>query len=50
MTLTQAITKLKEYYEKAKVTRSIKKPISWSLYKTWQYVDKYERERDYIHE
>lgn len=50
MTLTQAITKLKEYYDKAKVTRSIRKPLSWSFYKAWQYVDKYERERDYTDE
>lgn len=45
MTMTRITIKLREYYEKAKVDKTIRKPLSWSLYMTWKYCEKYEEER-----
>lgn len=41
------VKKFEEYYKKAmKYPRSIRKPIAWSLYQTWKWVDANEKESD----
>lgn len=34
------------YVEYGMNNKYIKKPITWALYKTWKWADKYEKERE----
>jgi len=40
------VKKFEEYYKKAMKYPFIKKPIAWSLYQTWLWVNENEKERD----
>jgi hypothetical protein len=35
-----------KYVEYGMNNKYIKKPITWALYKTWKWADKYEKERE----
>lgn len=45
MKLSTAIRHLTSYYDKAKNNPSIRKPVSYALYKTWRWANTYEKER-----
>ncbi len=45
MNLGNAIQTLMEYYQLGLHDLTIRKPISWALYKTWRYVDAKEKPR-----
>ena len=49
MTIGQIMNKILEYYGEANKSNHIKKPMAWSVYQTWKWVDEHERkfnERD----
>lgn len=43
MTLEQAISLLRERYEKAQKTEYIQFPLAWALYQVWREADKERR-------
>lgn len=43
--IESAIRIFLDFHEEAKKNKEIKKPISFSLYKTWEMMDAIERER-----
>ena len=45
MTLNRVINVLTETYNKAKDNPQIRKPLSFALYQTWQYVQAIEKDR-----
>lgn len=44
MAFYMVLKKFEEYYEKAMKNPFIRKPIAWSLYQTWKWVDANEGE------
>lgn len=44
--LETAILILRGEFDKAKNNRTVKKPVSYALYKAWRYADAREKERD----
>ena len=40
------VKKFEEYYKKAMKNPFIRKPIAWSLYQTWIWVNENEKERE----
>ena len=42
----KVVKKFEEYYKKAMKNPFIRKPIAWSLYQTWIWVNENEKERD----
>jgi hypothetical protein len=44
MAFYMVFKKFEEYYEKAMKNPFIRKPIAWSLYQTWKWVDANEGE------
>lgn len=45
VTLEKAIRKLTELYGKALTLSYVRKPLSWAMYYTWQYIDSIEKSR-----
>lgn len=54
MTLQAVIDHLDEVYQAAQDKPHIRKPLSWALYQTWQWVDSREKEtkheKEKVHE
>ena len=46
MAFYMVLKKFEEYYKKAMKNPFIRKPIAWSLYQTWKWVDANEGESD----
>ena len=46
MTLNQAIKILTDNYERASKAKYVRKPLSWALHHTWEYVNEIEKERE----
>lgn len=46
MRYSTVMSHLAKVYEIAKDNKMIRKPLSYSLYKTWEWCDRYEKERD----
>lgn len=45
MKISTVIAHLTKEYEKAKTNKMVRKPMSYALYRTWTWVDAYEKER-----
>ncbi len=45
MTLERVLGRMMAIYSKALEDKTIKKPISYTLYHTWEWTNTYERER-----
>ena len=43
MTIGQIVNKILEYHGKAIKSNYIKKPLAWSVYQTWKWVDEHEK-------
>lgn len=48
MTIRRLLDTLLLNLEIAQKDKTIKKPFSWALYKTWKTVDQFEKEREEI--
>lgn len=45
MRFSTVISRLTKEYEKAKELKFVRKPISYALYNTWKWSDRYEKAR-----
>ena len=43
MNLEKIAKMIDEYYDKARNTSYIQKPLAWALYQVWKYVDEHEQ-------
>ena len=45
MTLGKVFSHIQSLYQQALIDPTIRKPMAWTLYQTWKWVDKQEAER-----
>lgn len=45
MTIGRVVDKILKFHVKAVQSSWIRKPVAWSVYQTWKWVDEHEQER-----